>query len=352
MTYDLLRRPARLALLLAAGATLAACDDNGTDPRGTPRDVEVVVNSVDNTLTLLSPDSNSAPVTVQLGSVAASPVGAAARGAFVIVPEGIYPFAKVVDVRTGTVVRTVELPANSGATGAAFLNDSIALVGNSNLNTVTAVNVLTGTTRPQVAVGTFPQAIVPGANGTAYVLNANLVNFAPAGPGSVSVINAAGQVTTTIPLTGINPAAGVVSGGRLYVINSGTFNGNNSSLSVVSLTALREERVVGGFGNFPGAIDVGPDGNVYVGIYDVGVVVWNPNTLQFVRSVGNPIVPGGSAPVSAVAFDANGKLHTLNPGNCDAPGKEYRLSGSTVERTATTGICPFSITFTSVPSVD
>ena len=42
---------------------------------------------------------------------------------------------------------------------------------------------------------------------------------------------------------------------------------------MVNLSTLQEERVVGGFGNFPGAIAVGPDGYVYVGVYSAGIVV-------------------------------------------------------------------------------
>jgi hypothetical protein len=84
--------------------------------------------------------------------------------------------------------------------------------------------------------------------------------------------------------------------------------------------------------------------------------VWNPATGQFIRGLANPLIPGGSPPVSALAFDYAGRLHTLNPGDCgpNTPGKEYGLSGqfTTVERTVTTGICPFSITFSTLPTAN
>ncbi|HEV7590614.1 MAG TPA: hypothetical protein VGO40_21070 [Longimicrobium sp.] len=347
MKNALPRRLLRLALLALAPSALAACDNPNT-PRGASTRIAVVVNSVDNSLTLIPVDSATPQVrSVGLGSVSASPVTVAARKGIAVVPEGIYPFAMLVDLRLG-VVAPVALPANSGATGVAFLNDSIAIVGNSNRNTVTPVNVVRATAGAEVAVGVYPQAVVEGTDGRVFVLNGNLVNFAPAGPGTVTVIDAAGHGAGTVQLSGINPAAGVVLGGKLYVINSGTFGGNNSSLSVVNLATLAEERVVGGFGAFPGAIAAGPDGNVYVGVYGSGIVVWNPTTLTFVRSIGNPVVPGGAPPVSSLGFDSAGRLHTTNPGDCSSAGKEYRLVALAVDRTAATGICPFAITFAEV----
>ncbi|HSU14027.1 hypothetical protein [Longimicrobium sp.] len=349
MTNESFRRLGRLAVLSLA-ATLAACSggDGPGDPGGggAPERVEVIVNSVSRTLSILSPDSASPVVrTVELGSQG-SPVAAAVRGGLAVVPMGTYPFAVVVDLRTGVVTHTVALPANSGATGAAFLNDSIVMIANPNRNTVSPVNAVTGTIKPELAVGTYPQTVVPGPD-VVFVLNANLVNFAPAGPGSVSVITAANKVDATASLQGINPTAGVVSGARLFIVNAGHFGGNDGTLSVLNLATATEE-VFTGFGEFPGSVDVGVSGNVYVGVYGTGILEWNPGVHQFVRGLDNPIVPAGGPPVSAVAVDYAGRLHTLNPGSCNAPGKEYRLVGSTANRTVTTGVCPFDIKFTQL----
>ncbi|HEX6751747.1 MAG TPA: hypothetical protein VF092_30920 [Longimicrobium sp.] len=344
-------RLARLAALLATAA-LAACSggDGPSGSTGGPQRVEVIVNSVGNSLTLVSPDSATpTPVTVGLGAQG-TPVGVAANGATAVVPLGTYPFAAIVDLRTGTVTRTAALPANSGATGVAFLNDSIAFVGNPNRNTVSPVNVRTGAVGAEVAVGTYPQAIV-ASGGVLFVLNGNLVNFSPAGPGSISAIDATGKVVGSLQLTGINPQAGVVVGSRLYVINAGHFGQADGSLSVVNLVTGTEE-LVPGFGEFPGSIDVGPDGNLYVGVYGTGVLVWNPGVRQFVRGLDNPVLPNGAPPVSGLGFDPSGRLHTLNPGDCLAAGKAYRLNGApyTVNRTVTTGVCPFGLAFTVLPS--
>lgn len=342
------RRLARLAALALAPAALAGCDStSASNPN--PTRLAVIVNSVDNSLTLTDVDDNGTSLrTVGLGSVSASPVSVAARKGLAVVPEGIYPFATVVDLETATVARSIALPAGSGATGVAFLNDSIAIVGNSNRNTVSPVNVLRGTAGAEVAVGVYPQAVVAGTDGRLFVVNGNLVNFSSAGPGSVTILSSAGAAAGTIALTGINPTAGVVSGGKLYVLNAGTFGGNNGSLSVVNLQTNTEEKLVTGFGEFPGAIAAGPDGLIYVGVYSTGIVVWNPGTSSFVRGLGNPIQPGNSVPVSALGFDYAGRMHTTNPGDCSSAGKEYRLISTAYDRIVATGICPFAITFADV----
>ena len=80
-------------------------------------------------------------------------------------------------------MRAIPLPDNSGATGSAIVDDSIAFVANPNLNTVSRINYLTGETA-EIEVGPYPQGIV-FARGRIFVLEGNLENFMPAGPSSV-----------------------------------------------------------------------------------------------------------------------------------------------------------------------
>jgi hypothetical protein len=340
------RRFRRFAALLAAPAlALAACGDTSTDtPAQEVVPAAVILNSVDRSLTVTPVQGNTAVSrTIGLGAQG-TPVNLAVRGARAVVPMGTYPFAALVSLVTGQVA-FAPLPANSGATGAAFLNDQVALVTNPGRNSVSPVDVATGVVGPEVAVGTYPQSVVVEGS-RVFVINANLVNFTPAGPGSITMLTSGLQVLRTIPLTGINPGAAVIHNNRLYVLNAGTFGGNNGTLSVVNLGTLREERLVTGFGDFPGALAVGANGNLYVGVYGTGVLVWNPET-GFVRGPNNPIVPAGAVPVSAVGIDPFGRLHTTNPGSCEGPGSTSRLNPSTgaVERTTSTGVCPFAIGF-------
>ena len=67
--------------------------------------------------------------TVGLGADG-SPVTMAVRGALAAVPLGFVPALAVVDLKEAMLLRTVALTSGSGATGVAFLNDSIVLVAN------------------------------------------------------------------------------------------------------------------------------------------------------------------------------------------------------------------------------
>lgn len=347
---DSLRARRAVAFLLAVPTILfAACDDGPTGP-GTPDGVEVVVvlNSIEVSLTVVPVDDPAGAFTIGLGPEG-TPEVVAVRGSVAVVPLGTYPFVAVVDLAEREVVFTVPLPAGSGASGAAFLNDSIALIGNPALNTVTPVNVRRGTAGAQVAVGPYPHKMVSEGN-RVYVLNANLELYNPAGPGSISVIDQSLNVVDTIELTGENPGAGAFAGdGRLYVVNSGSWGAGDGSLSVVNVGLGTEIAHHMGLGDFPGAI-AGTSGRAVVGLYSVGILEWNTATSTLTRGPANPLTPGGIPPVSGVGFDSEGRLFALNPGFCDGPGKLYRLSatGDQVAMEAPTGICPFGLVFTVI----
>lgn len=343
----------RLAALAALPFAAAACEGDGPN---TPRIAErlaLTVNSVENSLSLVPVDGGQGTQSRAVGlGTQGTPVGVAARGAFAVVPLGTYPFAAVVDLRAGVLTTRVALPAGSGATGAEFVNDSIAVVANSSLNSISPVNVLRGTTGAPVQVGTYPQAIVSD-RARIYVLNANLVNFVPAGPGSVTVLDDRLRLVKTVQISGINPSAAAFVGSRLYVLNSGTFGGNNGSLSVVNLQTLAEEAHHTGFGNYPSSIAASERGELYVGIYGTGIVVWNPRDDEFRVPLAAPLRPGGSAIVAGLGFDHEGRLHTVNPGTCQTPGAMNRLANdATIDRTVTVGICPFGLAFADVPEAD
>jgi hypothetical protein len=347
------RRLAALAALLALPLA-AACDSDPNEPQISERLV-AVVNSTERSLSLVPQEGGDVVQTrkVQLGAQG-SPVGVAALGQWAVVPMGTYPFAAVVNLRTSSVSSTVALPAGSGATGAAFVNDSIAVVGNPGRNSVTPVNVVRGTAGAEVTVGTYPQAVVSdGAR--VYVVNANLVNFTPAGPGSVTVLDDRLRFVGTVQLTGTNPGAAAIVGNRLYVLNSGTFGGNDGSLSVVNLQTLSEEARITGFGDFPSALAAAPNGELYVGIYGTGVVVWNPATRSFRVGLNDAIEPGGSPIISGLGFDATGRLHVTNARSCVVadPGYLYRVTSSgATDRSVQLGVCPFGLAFADVPESD
>jgi len=307
-----------------------------------------VVTSTDVALTVFDVDDPTTSETVGLGADG-SPISLAVRGRFAAVPLGIVPAVAIVDVRDAALLRTVGLPDGSGATGAAFVNDSIVLVANPSLGSVTPVNVLAGTAGSEIEVGRYPQAVVVDG-GRAYVLNAELENFAPDGPSTITVLDASSlAVLDTIELSGENAAqAAFGPDGLMYVINSGSWGASNGSLSVVDPAAGAEVDFVEGFGDFPGSIAVGEDGLVYVGAFGVGMLVWSSSTESFTRGLGDAVTPGGVASTSGIGVDSDGRVYALTP-DCQNPSVAHRLDAShDSELAIPVGICPFGIAFTEV----
>ena len=338
-----------LCALLLGALFLAACSGDGTEsPPPETAEVGVVLSSTDLSLTIFEVENPENTRTVGLGPDG-SPVTMAVKGNLAAVPLGVVPAVAVVDLKEGLLVRTVGLPSGSGATGAAFLNDSIVLVANPILNSVTPINVLAGTRGSDIAVGRYPQAIVV-EDGRAFVLNAELEGFVPDGPSTVSVIDVVSlQVTSTVTLSGENAAVGEVGGdGRLYIVASGSFGSEDGSLSVVDLVSLTEVAIHPGFGDFPGSLALGPSARAFVGAFSYGVVVWDTSLDAFVRGPSEALEPGGVASTSGVGFDDAGRLYTLTP-DCQNPVTANRHDDVfEVDVTIPVGICPFAIAFTSV----
>lgn len=345
------RNPGLAAPLLGALAAFSACGDSMTSPRPTPpAEYAVVLNSVDRSLTAFPIDEPEEIFTIGLGPDG-SPVSLAARAGRVVVPMGSMPAAVVVDLAERRITHTIALPEGSGATGVAFLNDSIAVVANSGLNTVHPINVLRGTRGEAVGVGGFPQAVV-AVRDTAYVVNGELgPDFQPAGPGTVSVLTGSPlQVVRTIELSGENPGnAAPGAGGRLFVVFSGSFGAGDGAVSVIDRGTLTETSHHGGFGEFPGSAEAGPDGRLYVTSFAYGISVWDPVGGTFVRAPQNAIEPGGTPSTSGLGFDSKGRLYALEP-ICTEPGRALRLAAGTfgVEAEVQVGTCPIAIVFTEV----
>lgn len=342
-----MRRWKTVGRLAACTLLLAAC--GGDDPAGPPGagEVGVVLNSVDLTLTVVSAADLEPLATVGIGA-AGSPVGFALRGRLAAVPMGVVPALVVADVRSGEVVASVALPEGSGATGTAFLTDSLVLVAHPGRNTVTTVRLPAGEVGDEIPVGRYPQGVARMA-GKVFVVNAELEDFVPVGPGTLTVLDAGTlQALGSVALSGENPGTALPGpDGLLYVVNSGRFGQENGSLSVVDPATLTETAHHTGFGDFPFSAAFAPDGLLYVGSFSYGVAVWDPATDSFVHPPESAVTPGGIPSVGGLGFDGEGRLHTLDP-VCDAPGTLRRLRADfTTAGTALVGVCPIAIGFTA-----
>jgi hypothetical protein len=341
----------RIGLSLVAALLVWGCGDGSPieteDPPG-EREVGVVVNSVELTLTIFETEDPGAPVrTVELGVADGTPVSAALRGRYALVPLGIVPSAILVDLEEAAPVRSIPLPEGSGATGAIFVNDSIALVANPDRGSVTPLNVLRGTSAQEIATGDYPNGFAR-AGGRVAVVNAELVSFAPARNSTLTILDEASlAVVGQVELSGENAGPALTNGdGLLYVLNAGRFGEASASLSVVDLEAMSEVAHHEGFGDFPGSLARSAAGDLYLSSWNFGVASWDPSTSTFARSPEDPITPGGIPSSSGVAADSEGRIYSLEP-VCDGPGRVFVLGPNhAVEREVPTGICPSGLVFT------
>ena len=349
MTRNFRSIPA-LALLLA---TVWACGDEPTRP--TPpsdvRDYAVVLNSVGLTLTvfpLAAPDSTT---TIPLGATG-TPASMAVRGDVALVPLGILSAVAVVDLAAGDVTDVIPLPQGSGATGVAIVDDSLAFVANPELNSVSPVRYRDGTALEPIPVGIYPTAIVAHGD-LVYVLEANLVDFVPDGPSSVSVIDALTlAVDTTFTLSGRNAGDAVLSGDSvLYVLNRGDFGVGNGTVSVIPLPGVLERERIDGFGDGTGTLAETPSGDLLVSSFVYGLALYDPQTRAFTVAPEDGIFPPGAANVLGAGVGPHGEFYSIDAGDCSEPGRVWIWQGTLTDadqaEPVTVGSCPIDILFTT-----
>jgi hypothetical protein len=349
-------RHRRIAVALSALVfLLSGCADT-TDPLPPAAEVLLVVNSTESSLSIIPVASPGSGVTVPLGGTTPTPVSLAALDGTAIVPMGLDNAVTVVDLRTAQVVNTINLPAGSGATGAAIINDSIAYVANPNLNTVTRVNLVSGDTA-SVRVGVYPQAMV-FTRGRLFVLNGNLVNFSPAGPSWLTVIDPVTNTKATgidsIPLPGPGNAgfADVASDGLIYVMSAGSFSGPEGRLHIVDPVGRTEVANFGGFGIAPGAIAADDGERLFISSFGEGLMEFNTRTRAVVLGAGNGInIPGNSA----VEVDDSGRIYAISTGPCQGGqvGVAHVLRSNLTESgTINLGECSILAAITLIPPED
>lgn len=299
MTYSRIRsRP--LALLLVA-AVIGGCSDNSTAPtsrdflQGTSSNPQIglVVNTTGKALTLFQLGNPTETREIPFGaSSAVTPVGLVFRGTHAVVPLGNAASAALVDLGGLRIERFFTFPSGN-ATGAAFVDDNTFLVVNlvgDYLGKVTLDQTDASITDTVSVAAPAPTAVVV-SEGRAFVVSGNLdENFAPLGPGVVTVIDPATMVPIdTIQSGGTNSSAAAVGpDGLVYVLNTEDFVAAGS-VTVIDPATLQVVGTFPGFGAGPGSIHIDADGLAYVSGFFTGTLVWNTATHAFVRDVNNPV---------------------------------------------------------------
>jgi hypothetical protein len=320
-----------------------------------PTEVLLVVNGTAKTLSVIPTGSPGTAVAVPLGGTSTVPAGIAAREGIAIVPLGADNAVAVVDLAAGTVLDSYGLPAGSGATGAAILDDSIAYVANPALNSVTRLNYLSGDTA-SVAVGVRPQAIV-FTRGRLFVINGNVNGSGdPLGASWITVIdpvtNAKATGIDSIPLPGPGNArhATVGADGQLYVMSAGDSGTGEGRLSIVNPVAREEIASFGGFGNAPGAITTYGD-LLFASSWSEGTMEFDTRLRELVRGAGEGLA---IATNSSVAANQSGKVYSISAGPCSGGtgGVAHILRASDLAETGTIplGECATGALISTIPA--
>ena len=330
-------------------AALAACSD-ALEQTTSAGQVVVDVSAVSATLTLVRVDNHTV-TTLPVPPAGSTPASAAARGGLLVVPGGDSATLAVFDFSTGgsPAVMQWRLPAGS-AGGVALESDSIAWVTNPGRNRVTRINVRRGDT-VSTAVGVSPVAVAV-AGSHVYVVDANLLNGAPAGPSWITVLDVAPlppHVTDSIALSGTNARSITVGAdGSLYVVDAGTQGRGDGKLSIVDTLHLVEEVVMNGLGESPGPAVYHPSGRLLIaspsGVLDV-------NTSTRMLTHGAVVDPGGTG-VAVLALDQAGRLYAYDRRACTEPSQLHVLSAPPdYDQLYVTpaGVCPLAATTIVVP---
>jgi hypothetical protein len=307
-----------LALLLAT-ILIGGCGNDSTAPatrgflQGTSSNPQIglVVNSTGKALTLFQLGNPSETREIPFGaSSAVTPVGLVFRGTHAVVPLGNAASVALVDL-TGLRIEQFYTFASGNATGAAFVDDNTFLVANVVDNYVGKVT--RGQSDPAITdtvsvAAPGPTSVVVAA-GKAFVVSGNLdANFAPLGPGIVTVIDPAAMTPIdTIATGGTNPSAAAVGpDGLVYVVNTGDYVADGS-VTVIDPSTPHVIATYPGFGAGPGSIHIDSGGLAYVSGFFTGTLVWNTATHAFVRDVTNPVcarLNNASGTPCRGAFDA------------------------------------------------
>jgi hypothetical protein len=343
-------RPVRYSWILFA--TALGCAETSA-PLPPADEVLLVVNSTEASLSVIPVNSPTTGTNIPLGGTTPTPVTVAARDGIALVPMGLDNSVVLVDLRARQPVRTIRLPAGSGATGAAIVDDSIAYVANPNLNTVTRVNYRTGDTA-SVQVGVYPQGVI-FTRGKIFVLNGNLVSFVPDGPSWITVIdpvtNARATGIDSIPLPGPGNAgfAEVAPDGLLYVMSAGSFSGGEGRLHIVDPVGRVEVANFGGFGTGPGQIAADLNERLFISSFAEGLMEFNTRTRAVIRGAGNGLdIPGNSA----IEVDGEGRIYAISTGPCQGGqvGTAHVLKPNLSESsTISLGECAIFAAVSSIP---
>ncbi|MEO8089886.1 MAG: hypothetical protein ABI703_06290 [Gemmatimonadales bacterium] len=341
--------PSAVCFVLLAG--LWSCAETSA-PLPPPEEVVIVLNTAAATLSLVPVNAPAQVSTVPLGASDVLPVSVATRGATAVIPLRGRDALAVVDLRAGMLVNTISLAPGSGVAGAALVGDSVAYVTNSNLNTVTRIDLATGDTASTV-VGLSPQHVI-FTRGRVLVMNSNVDSLGkPAGESSISVLDPSRDPAVArvdeIPLVGPGNArfSTIAGDGLVYVIQEGDPAVDEGRLSIIDPVDRRELASFGGLGFGPGDLTADNSDRLLISSRSEGLMEFNTAERRVIRGAGEgTVIPANTG----VAVDSQGRIYALEAG-CSGTGIVHVLRPDFTElRSVPVGRCASQALLARVPA--
>ena len=338
-------------VLASLMAGVSSCAETSA-PLPPPEEVVVVLNTAAATLSLVPVTAPTQVSTIPLGASDVLPVSVATRGPTAVIPLRGRDALAVVDLRQGVLVNTIALAPGSGVAGVVLIGDSIAYVSNSNLNTVTRVDLATGDTA-STPVGPSPQHVT-FTRGRVLVINSNVDAFGkPAGESSISVIDPSREPATGrvdhIPLIGPGNArfSTIAGDGLVYVIQEGDAAVDEGRLSIVDPVDRRELASFGGLGFGPGDLIADNGERLLISSRSEGIMEFDTADRAVIRGEGNGVVIPAN---TGVAVDSQGRIYALEAG-CAGTGVVHVLRPDFTEiRSVPVGRCASQALLARVPA--
>ena len=280
-------------------------------------EIGVVVNSTANALRIFQVGDPTDFREIPLGaSSAVTSTGVSLRGDRGIVPLGNAASVAVLDMRSQQIMGYY-LFDSGNATGSAFVDDETVLSANQTTDEVGRFTIGQPgkAISDKLSVTQFPNDVVVVSDSLALVVSANLDDaYAPSGEGMVTAIDPRTMtIVDTVRTGGTNSQFGSLGpDGLFYVVNTGDYV-NPSSLVIIDPTTMTQVDVVPGFPAGSGDVHVGANGHVFVSAFFVGTVVWDSNTREFVRDIGDPLCAplagGGCRGAFSATTGADGSVY-------------------------------------------
>ena len=211
------------------------------------------------------------------------------------------PEVMIIDGRTESIERRIPLPEGSNPWDMAFTGTHQAYVTNFVANTISIVNLGSGTVEGSIDVGEGPEGILVVGN-TAYV--ANTGGWPDYTPSTVSIIDMLTNSVTKTLNTAMNPQDfALAPDGRIHVLCSGIWGGNGGHVYIIDpygdidWTPVVVDSVL--LGGFPGDIAITSNGIGYAtdwgDDYNGFLYSYNVSTGEILHDSSNPIRVGKGA---------------------------------------------------------